>query len=272
VRLEGLYAEKSNLGMLLSPFVEIDLDFSISQKTMNASEVKSLMFQLLQAVAYMHKQDLVHRNIKPTSILRFEDYTLKLCSFSYARSVHNNQPIDMIVPKPTLWHYAPEVFLSQKSGSVQKPIDWKAVDMWAVGCVFAEMLLQKPLFAAAGGGAGPDMLQNILSVLDCRPKDLSSVEGLSLFPNTQSQPLLTVLSKSPYYSHPSFRSATSLLREFLVFDAPHRCTAAKALQHEYFSDLRSPQEETITKGKDISKEVLDSCIPEFIDFYCSGLL
>jgi len=232
---------------------------------MNALEIKNLMYQLLLAVAYMHKQDLVHRNIKPTSILRFEDYTLKLCSFNYARSVHNKQPIDMIVPKSPLWYYAPEVFSAQASAKAQGAIDWKAADMWAIACVFAEMLLQKPLFAGTA-----DPLDNILSILDCRPKDLSVVAGRNLYPSASSQTLAAALAKSPYASHPSFRASASLLRDLLSFDPSNRCTAAKALQHEYFSDLPAPQENS--RGKDISKDVLDSCIPQFVETYCSGIL
>lgn len=264
IRLEGIYQDKGNLNLLLSPFVEIDLDYSIGQKTMNSSEIKNLLHQLLLAVAYMHKQDLVHRNIKPTSILRFEDYTLKLCGFTYARSVHQAL-IDMIVPKSPVWYYAPEIFAAQTSSKAQKSIDWKAVDMWAIGCVFAEMLLQKPLFA---GNADP--LTSIFSILECRPKDLNNANG-SLYPSAGSQSLGAVLAKSSYNGHPSFRAAASLLRDLLAFEPSSRCTAAQALQHEYFSDIAVPQEQ-VNRGKDISKDVLDSCIPEFVQVYCSGVL
>jgi len=259
VSLDGICKDsKGCLSLMLSPFVEIDLDYSVGQRSMNALEIKTLLHQLLLAINYMHKQDIVHRNIKPTNILRFEDYTLKLSGFTYARSIQN-QASDMIVPQPPLWFVAPEVLQAQASLKAQSFVDWKAVDIWAIGCVFAEMLLQKPLFA------GPqDPLNNILNVLDMK-KDSSA----KLYPNTTST-MSTILLKSPYASHPSFRPAVALLRDLITFDTSRRITASTALKHEYFAELI--QKEPTKSGIDISREAQDSNLPHFVETECSGIL
>jgi serine/threonine protein kinase len=62
ISLEGITRDSKggNLNMLLSPFIDIDLDYSIGQKTMNAVEIRTIMYQLLLAVDYMHKNDMVY--------------------------------------------------------------------------------------------------------------------------------------------------------------------------------------------------------------------
>lgn len=262
ISLEGLTRDSKggNLNMVLNPFIDIDLDYSIGQKTMNAVEIRTLLYQLLLAVEYMHKNDLVHRNIKPTNILRYEDYTLKLGGFSQARSTQN-QSVDMITPKPPAWFTAPEVFLAQTDSKAQRTIDWKAVDMWAIGCVFAEMLLQKPLFAGHS-----DPVSNICNVLDIKATEPSG----KLYPNPGSANALgTMLAKSPYSQHPSFPPAVSLLRFLLSFDPSSRITASQALQHEYISELHARKE---PHRPDIAREVQDNCLPRFVEDECEGVL
>jgi hypothetical protein len=257
--VEGITRDSKggSLNMVLSPFIDIDLDYSIGQKTMNALEIRTLLYQLLLAVDYMHKNDLVHRNIKPTNILRYEDYTLKLGGFSYACSTRNLS-IDMVTPRPPTWFTAPEVFLAQTNSKAQRAIDWKAVDIWAVGCVLAEMLLQKPLFA------GPsDPVSNIRAVLDIKPAESSA----KLYPDPGNS-LATLLARSPYAQHPSFRPAFSLLYSLLSLEPSSRITASQALQHEYIGDLN--RKETIRR--DISREVQDSCLPQFIETDCEGIV
>jgi len=262
ISLDGLTRDSKagNLSMILSPFIDIDLDYSIGQKTMNAVEIRTLMYQLLLAVEYLHKNDIVHRNIKPTNILRYEDYTLKLGGFTFAGSVQN-QSVDMITPRPPAWFTAPEVFQAQTNGKAQRAIDWKAVDMWAIGCVFAEMLLQKPLFAGTS-----DPVSNICAVLDIKSTDQSG----QLYPNPGNMnPLATLLSKSPYAQHPSFRPAVSLLYCLISFNPSSRITASQALQHEFIGDLNVRKE---PNRRDIAREVQDNCLPRFVEAECQGIL
>jgi len=207
----------------------------------------------------MHKNDLVHRNIKPTNILRYEDYTLKLTGFTYARSTQN-QSIDIVTPRPPAWFTAPEVFQVQTNTKVQRTLDWKAVDMWAIGCVLAEMLLQKPLFASTS-----DPVSNIYAVLDLKSNEQSG----KFYPNLGNNPLSTILSRSPYASHPSFRPAISLIASLLSVDPSSRLTAVQALQHEYIGDLNVRKE---APRRDISREVQDNSLPHFVETECQGIL
>jgi mitogen-activated protein kinase 15 len=88
------------------------------------------------------------------------------------------------------WYRPPEVILAKYS------YDY-AVDMWAIGCVMAELLLKRPLFA---GESTLDQLEKILSVIGMPKKNdieaLDSIEArqlLSNFSNIKKLPLSEVL-------------------------------------------------------------------------------
>lgn len=85
----------------------------------------------------------MHRDLKPQNVLiKFEnDLPLcKLCDFGLARSF--NVPVKAFTHEiVTLWYRSPEILLGQKNYST-------AVDVWSIGCIWAEMLLGQPLFKA----------------------------------------------------------------------------------------------------------------------------
>lgn len=107
------------------------------------SQIKSLLLQLLTAINYLHKNSFIHRDIKLSNILINKNGVLKLTDFGLARKIsmlnHNNATA--YTPKlVTLWYRAPEVLLQIGKYS------WHC-DVWAIGCVFAEVLNGgKPLF------------------------------------------------------------------------------------------------------------------------------
>ena len=94
----------------------------------------------------MHSAGIVHRDLKPNNILINEDCEIKLCDFGLARGGLENElnPKDpkYLTEYVTMRYYrAPELLLVNNYYSL-------AIDMWSVGCIFAELLKRKPLFAA----------------------------------------------------------------------------------------------------------------------------
>lgn len=148
---------------LVFDFVDTDLQKLIhSAQYLTSAHVKTFLYQMLVALKYIHSANVIHRDIKPANILLYEDCRLKICDFGLARIVTSDVATaptpkhtpfaagassvsnvdDDAMPSPvsrqltrhvvTRWYRAPElILLSEYTG---------AVDMWSVGCVFAELL------------------------------------------------------------------------------------------------------------------------------------
>ena len=104
------------------------------------------MYQLLRGLKYVHSAGILHRDLKPSNLLLNENCDLQICDFGLARAqVHDDEEIP-VTPTAILtdyittrWYRAPEVMTSWTDYTT-------SIDVWAVGCIFAEMLRGKPLF------------------------------------------------------------------------------------------------------------------------------
>lgn len=119
---------------------------------LGAEKIKDLMWQILCGVDFLHSHRIVHRDIKPQNILLSNDGTLKLADFGLARIYDFNALLTSTVV--TLWYRAPEVLLGTTYAT--------PVDMWSVGCIFAELFTRKPLFP---GQYEVDQLAKIFEML-----------------------------------------------------------------------------------------------------------
>ena len=97
---------------------------------------------MLRGVLYLHSANIMHRDIKPSNILMNMNCDLKICDFGLSRGIYQNGPqqeLNITKYVVTRWYRAPEVVLNQTSYN-------EIVDLWSVGCVFAELLGRKPIF------------------------------------------------------------------------------------------------------------------------------
>uniref|UniRef100_A0A7N2KKA7 mitogen-activated protein kinase n=1 Tax=Quercus lobata TaxID=97700 RepID=A0A7N2KKA7_QUELO len=100
------------------------------------------LYQLLRALKYIHTANVFHRDLKPKNILANADCKLKICDFGLARAAFDDAPSTIFWTDyvATRWYRAPELcgsFFSKYT---------PAIDIWSIGCIFAEMLTGKPLF------------------------------------------------------------------------------------------------------------------------------
>lgn len=111
----------------------------LSSKMLPTATVKSYLYQLILGIAICHSNRIVHRDLKPQNILiDTKSNSVKLADFGLARAF--GLPVKTYTHEVvTLWYRAPEILLGQKQYSTP-------VDMWSVGCIFAEMAQKKPLF------------------------------------------------------------------------------------------------------------------------------
>lgn len=96
------------------------------------------MYQLLNGTAKCHKHKVLHRDLKPQNLLINKDYVLKLADFGLARAF--GIPVKNFTHEVvTLWYRAPDILMGSKDYNT-------SVDIWSVGCIFAEIVTKRPLF------------------------------------------------------------------------------------------------------------------------------
>src|SRR4051794_18315322 len=91
--------------------------------------------QLLSGIAYLHSCGYFHRDLKPENIL-IDERTIKIADFGLVRRIDSSEPLQEYVS--TRWYRAPEVILLSYYN--------KAIDVWAIGTIIAELVNLRPLF------------------------------------------------------------------------------------------------------------------------------
>nr|KYP73202.1 Cyclin-dependent kinase C-2 [Cajanus cajan] len=186
-------------------------------------QIKCYMRQLLTGLHYCHVNQVLHRDIKGSNLLIDNEGNVKLADFGLARSFSNDQNANLTNRVITLWYRPPELLLgTTKYGP--------AVDMWSVGCIFAELLQGKPIFP---GKDEPEQLNKIYEL--CGAPDEVNWPGVSKIPYyNKFKPTRQMKRRLREVFRHFDRHALELLEKMLTLDPAQRITAKDALDAEYF--------------------------------------
>lgn len=133
---------------ICNELMETDLHRIIySKQPLTIDHAQYFLYQILRALKYIHSANVLHRDLKPSNLLVNSNCDLKVCDFGLARGVLSDEEM---AGKPrnalllteyvvTRWYRAPEIMLACHEYA-------KPVDVWSVGCIFAELLGRKPYF------------------------------------------------------------------------------------------------------------------------------
>uniref|UniRef100_A0A803P7J6 mitogen-activated protein kinase n=1 Tax=Cannabis sativa TaxID=3483 RepID=A0A803P7J6_CANSA len=199
------------------------------------------LYQLLRGLKYIHTANVFHRDLKPKNILANADCKLKICDFGLARVSFNDAPSAIFWTDyvATRWYRAPELcgsFFSKYT---------PAIDIWSIGCIFAEMLTGRPLFPG----------KNVVHQLDLMTDLLGTPppESTARIRNEKARRYLSSMRrKQPVPFSQKFPNvdplALRLLERLLAFDPKDRPSAEEALADPYFIGLSNVEREPSTQA------------------------
>ncbi|KAL1502104.1 hypothetical protein ABEB36_007298 [Hypothenemus hampei] len=213
---------------LIFEFLDMDLkkfiDTYEAGKYLNPKLVKSYLYQINQAILFCHQRRVIHRDLKPQNLLVNKNGVIKVADFGLGRTF--GIPVRAYTHEVvTLWYRAPEVLLGTPRYACP-------IDIWSVGCIFAEMATKKPLFQ---GDSEIDQLFRIFRVLRTPTEEIwkgvsSLPEYHAIFPNWTTYTL-------PEQVKNLDEDGIDLLSRMLKYDPSQRISAKGIAQHSYFKDV-----------------------------------
>lgn len=229
IELVDVFSQKQNLNLILE-FLTADLEHLINDKSIVFSppDVKSWLLMTLRGLHYLHSRFILHRDLKPNNLLLSSSGVLKLADFGLARD-YGQAYTNMSPNVVTIWYRAPELILGAKNYST-------GIDLWAVGCIFAELLLRFPYMP---GENDMGQLGTIFRALGTPTetewpgfKDLPNFVEFEQYAKPDPKTLFTAVSDAEL----------GLLFWMLRLNPLDRPSTLQALRHEYFSMMPRPTE------------------------------
>ncbi|CDW52194.1 serine:threonine protein kinase MAK [Trichuris trichiura] len=222
VKLKEVIRENDTLYFVFEYMKENLYEMAKKRETPFPQPIICLMTaQILRGLAYIHKHGFFHRDMKPENVLCLGPEQVKIADFGLAREVRSIPPYTDYVS--TRWYRAPEVLLRSRNYS-------SPIDLWAVGCIMAELYLMRPLFP---GSSEIDEIFKICAILgtpsrDEWPKGYQLAAAMNFrFPQCVAVPLEKLIVGA---SH----DVIILLQQLLSWNPESRPAATQALKNPCF--------------------------------------
>jgi len=227
IELLDVFSSKTNLNLVLE-FLDTDLEMIIKERSLVflPADIKSWMAMTFRGLEFCHRNFILHRDLKPNNLLIASDGQLKIADFGLARDAAD-PGYKMTCQVITRWYRPPELLFGCRYYST-------AVDIWSVGCIFAELMLRTPYLP---GESDMDQLKTIFRALGTPTEEewpghtkLPDYVSVGQFPRTPLRDLFTAASGD----------ALNLLSKSIIYEPRRRISARDALNHPYFFALPYP--------------------------------
>lgn len=224
---------------MVMDLMETDLHQIIhSKQPLTEQHLQYFLYQILRGLKYIHSSGVIHRDLKPSNLLINADCLLKIGDFGMARSISQGpegQNSFMTQYVATRWYRAPELLFSMLDYSA-------AIDMWSVGCIFAEMIMRRQLFPGKDhmsqlkliiyylGSPSSAVMQRISSDLVKR-----IINGIG---NKDPVPWSSILPKAT-------AEGLDLIEQMMHLEPWKRITSELALEHPYLAQFHDLDTEPV---------------------------
>jgi len=244
---------------LVLELMEVDLAFYIkNNQALSLDVVRNITSQILTGLYIIHKQDIIHRDIKPQNILLTlkPQLQVKLGDFGTGRFVTSGKKfnISSLLEVSTIYYCAPEGLLNPNSYGT-------SVDIWALGCIVYELLTKKPLVSIQNLEIIKNFEWGLLKkmIFICgKPKELDGIPDSKIKTLVLNHPELETPSVlENFLTTLNNPQVSSLLNGLLSFDVKKRLNAESAFKEPFISE--SPPSQLLSKTKDMTfKEPLNN--------------
>uniref|UniRef100_A0A8C7Z1V4 Mitogen-activated protein kinase 4 n=1 Tax=Oryzias sinensis TaxID=183150 RepID=A0A8C7Z1V4_9TELE len=233
--------------------METDLARLLELGPLPTGHATLLFYQLLRGLKFIHSANVLHRDLKPANIfINTDQLLLKIGDFGLARIVdphysHKGYLSEGLVTK---WYCSPRLLLSPNNYT-------KAIDMWAAGCILAEMLTGRTLFA---GAHELEQMQLILNTVPVQREE-DRQDLLQVMPSYVSHGWRVKTPVSELLPEVDAQ-AVDCLERILTFNPMDRLTAEAALSHPFLQQYSCPEDEPISSNPFHIEDELDSLISQ----------
>ncbi|KAF2421063.1 Pkinase-domain-containing protein, partial [Tothia fuscella] len=208
-----------------------DLTGLLNHPTFSLSDAqkKDLSYQMIDAIGFMHKQGVLHRDIKAANILVSHKGQIKLADFGLARFYDMDKQLNYTNRVVTIWYRAPELLYGATEYG-------PPIDVWAAACVIVEIFTKHAIFP--GSGRELNQLVKLWEVLGFPTQEqwpsISKTEWYFLMrpPAHTTYPSTFATKYQPRLSAELF----DLLTSMFLYDPDKRPTAEQCLSHPFFTD------------------------------------
>ncbi len=209
-----------------------------SRNTIPVSRIRDIMRQVLEALAFIHRKNICHRDVKPDNILLDEQYRVKVCDFGSSKKLSTEgKNFPHVVSR---YYRAPELLLCHTDYTTK-------IDIWAAGCILVELFTLDPLFpgkteglqlletmAILGKPSESDKKYLYACLTDRTRSALDQLEGMQGVDLESVFPLKSAENPTKGYTKTEIRLATGLARKMLQWNPGKRVSAEQALEHPFF--------------------------------------
>ncbi|KAF0980358.1 hypothetical protein FDP41_013572 [Naegleria fowleri] len=229
--------EEFNDVYIVMEFMDSNLRQMIkSNQELTDQNIQYFLYHLLRGLKTIHSANVLHRDIKPSNILINGDMEIKYCDFGLSRGIESDtNPKMSTTYVATRWYRSPELLLMWDQAG-------KALDIWSLGCIFAEMLDKPPKRRVLFPGKNYlNQLDLILDVTGTPPEEdirgcAKAKRYMSGLPHKPKQNFKDIFP----HANPL---AIDLLEKMLAFDPLKRITVEEALKHPYLETMYEEDDE-----------------------------